>query len=259
MEFIDTHTHLFSEEFNADRQQTIQRALHARVKKMLLPNIDLTSIKDLKEFVALDPEHCLPMMGLHPCSVNASYNEDLAIIERELYDNEAFYIAVGEIGMDLYWDKTTLEWQSDAFVRQCEWAVELGKAVSIHTRSATYETIKLLKSMKKAPAGVFHCFTGSLEEANEILKLGFHLGIGGVLTFKNSKLHEVLKNVPLERLVLETDSPYLSPVPHRGKRNESAYIPLIAEKLAEVYDVDVITIASQTTSNAKQVFGLKDH
>lgn len=253
MYFIDTHTHLFSEEFNEDGLAVIHRAIQARVKRLLLPNIDVSSIEALKSFKALDPEHCLPMMGLHPCSVNENYKADLQIIEKELFGGTN-YIGVGEIGLDLYWDKTTLDWQSDAFLLQCQWAVDLDKAVSIHTRSATYEAIKLLKSMPKVPKGVFHCFSGSLEEAKEILKLGFYLGIGGVVTFKNSKLHEVLEHVPLDRIVLETDSPYLSPVPYRGKRNESAYIPLVAEKLAEIYRVDVLTIARQTSLNAESVF-----
>lgn len=256
MQFIDTHTHLFAEEFSSDGLQVINRALQARVQKMLLPNIDVSSIDSLKEFVALDPVHCLPMMGLHPCSVTVDYLKDLEIIKKELFDCPDYYIGVGEIGMDLYWDKSTQELQADAFLKQCEWACELDKAISVHTRSATYETIKLLKSMKNKPGGVFHCFTGSLEEAHEILKLGFYLGIGGVLTFKNSNLPDTLKHIPLDKLVLETDSPYLSPMPYRGKRNESAYIPFIAEKLAEIYEVDVMNIAEITTDNANRVFGM---
>lgn len=255
MYFIDTHTHLFSEEFDQDALPVIHRAIQARVKRLLLPNIDVGSIEALKKFTALDPEHCLPMMGLHPCSVGENYKADLEIIKNELFGSQD-YAGVGEIGIDLYWDKSTFEWQSEAFLTQCQWAVDLDKAVSIHTRSATYETIKLLKSMPKVPKGVFHCFTGSMEEATEILKLGFYLGIGGVVTFKNSKLHEVLTHIPLDRIVLETDSPYLSPVPHRGQRNESAYIPLIAERLSEIYDVSVLKIAEQTSANALAVFGI---
>lgn len=256
MNFIDTHTHLFAEEFLGDEKAIIQRAIHARVNRMLLPNIDETSIDVLKKFYSLDPEHCLPMMGCHPCSIKENYKEVLDLIKKELF-SESVYIGVGEIGLDLYWDKTTYEWQVDAFIQQCSWAVELDMAVSIHTRSATYETIKALKSMKVHPKGVFHCFSGSVEEADEILKLGHYLGIGGVVTFKNSGLNNVLKNVPLERLVLETDSPYLAPVPYRGKRNESSYIPLIAEKLAEIYNVSVERIAEVTTENAIRVFNLK--
>ncbi|HEY1046367.1 MAG TPA: TatD family hydrolase [Bacteroidia bacterium] len=253
MEFIDSHTHLFAEEFDNDRLETINRAKQARLKYLLLPNIDETSIDALKSFSALDPSICLPMMGLHPCSVKENYKEVLDVIKNELFSGFK-YFGVGEIGIDLFWDKSTKEFQEDAFKIQCEWAIELNMGVSIHTRSATYETIKVLKSMKAIPRGVFHCFTGSVEEANEILKLGMYLGIGGVLTFKNSGLSETLKHVPLDKIVLETDSPYLSPVPYRGKRNESAYIPLIAEKLAEVYEVSVERIAEVSTANAKAVF-----
>jgi TatD DNase family protein len=255
MVFADTHTHLFVEEFDTDREAVLHRAIQSRVKTLLLPNIDETSIEALKSFSALDTEHCFPMMGLHPCSVKENYKEVLEWILKEL-DSGFKYYGVGEIGMDLYWDKTTVDWQSEAFITQCTWAVERQLGVSIHTRSATYEAIKLLKQMKEVPRGVFHCFSGSFEEAQEIIKLGFCLGIGGVVTFKNSGLPEVLKRIPLEHLVLETDSPYLSPVPYRGKRNESAYIPHVAEKLSEVYGVSVERVAEVTTANSKRVFGV---
>jgi len=253
MEFIDTHTHLFAEEFINEQEAVINRALKSRVKKLLLPNIDIGSIQALKSFAELAPENCYPMMGLHPCSVTKNYEHDLAVIKDELYSSYRYY-GVGEIGLDLYWDKTFRESQEKAFVKQCEWAVELDLPVSIHTRSATYDTIKCLKSMKKMPVGVFHCFSGSMEEAEEILKLGLYLGIGGVVTFKNSALHEILRKVPLESIVLETDAPYLSPVPYRGKRNESSYIPYIAEKLSEIYQLSVERIAETTTYNAKIIF-----
>ncbi len=254
MEYIDTHTHLFAEEFAQDPVAVINHALKAKVKKFLLPNIDVESIQALRSFTELAPENCFPMMGLHPCSVGEDYIHALAVIKEELYNNK--YYGVGEIGLDLFWDKTHLESQQKVFIAQCEWAVELGLAVSMHTRSATHETIKCLKSMKTMPAGVFHCFSGSREEADEILKLGFYLGIGGVVTFKNSSLNQVLQHVPLDRIVLETDSPYLAPVPFRGKRNESAYIPYIAEKLAEIYQVPVQRIADVTTENAITVFNI---
>lgn len=253
MFFVDTHTHLFTEEFNGERTAIINRAVNARVRKMLLPNIDETSIEALKSFAALDTEHCFPMMGLHPCSVKENYKDVLSDIKKELFSDYKYY-GVGEIGLDLYWDKTTLDWQLDAFKEQCEWAIELDLAVSIHTRSATYEAIKLLKSMKQAPKGVFHCFSGSVEEAREIIKLGHYLGIGGVLTFKNAGLPEVLKEFSLDNIVLETDSPYLAPMPFRGKRNESAYIPFIAEKLADIYGVSAATVAEITTANALKIF-----
>jgi TatD DNase family protein len=255
MEFVDTHTHLFAEEFMPDQLATINRALKARVKTLLLPNIDVESIQALKSFSELAPDNCYPMMGLHPCSVKTDDHETLKVIKDELYSSYRYY-GVGEIGIDLYWDKTTLGAQKAAFITQCEWAVELELPVSIHTRSATHEVIKCLKTMKKMPAGVFHCFSGSREEADDILKLGFYFGIGGVVTFKNSGLNDVLKHVPLDRIVLETDSPYLAPVPFRGKRNESAYIPYIAEKLADIYEVSVERVAEITTQSGKSIFKL---
>lgn len=255
MEFADTHTHLFTEEFAADKAFVIERALGAGVKSILLPNIDAGSIDDLKAFAAISPEHCYPMMGLHPCSVKEDYNEQLETVRRELFSSYRYY-GVGEIGMDLYWDKSTLEMQKAALLQQCGWAVELDIPVSLHTRDAVGETIACLKSMDNRPKGVFHCFTGSAAEAEEIISLGYYLGIGGVVTFKNSHLPQVLREVPLEYIVLETDSPYLAPVPYRGKRNESAYIPHIAAKLAEIYSVSIESVAATTTATAKSVFNL---
>lgn len=255
MYFIDSHTHLFTEEFETDAEAVMHRATQARLKYLLLPNIDETSISALKKTSEAFPGLCLPMMGLHPCSVKENYREVLEIVKTELYSNYK-YCGVGEIGIDLYWDKSTAEIQQEAFAEQCRMATDLNLGVSIHTRSATYETIRVLKSLDQTPRGVFHCFTGSLEEAKEIIKLDMFLGIGGVLTFKNAGLPETLRQVPLERLVLETDSPYLAPVPFRGKRNESSYIPLIAEKLSEIYQVPVEQVAAVTSANAEQVFGL---
>jgi TatD DNase family protein len=253
MEFVDTHSHLFSEEFDSDRLASINRALDVRVKTILLPNIDVETIGRLKEFSVLAPQNCLPMMGLHPCSVTANYKEQLSHIEAELFSDYKYY-GVGEIGLDFYWDKTFAEEQRVAFVQQCTWAADLDLGVSIHTRSATYDAIAAIKTMKQKPRGVFHCFSGSLEEANEIIKLGFKLGIGGVLTYKNSNLPEILRQLSLDDIVLETDAPYLPPVPYRGKRNESSYIPLIAEKLSDVFGVSIETIANNTTFNAREVF-----
>lgn len=255
MEFIDTHTHLFTEEFNMDRDAMVQRAIQSRVKTMLLPNIDLGSIDALKACCDANTFNCLPMMGLHPSSVDADYKTALHVIQTEL-DSGYRYMAVGEIGIDLYWDKSLFELQKDAFVTQCNWAVERQMAVSIHTRSATYETIACLKQMKTMPKGVFHCFSGSEEEAREIIKLGFKLGIGGVVTYKNANLPEVLKAIGPDHLVLETDAPYLPPVPYRGKRNESSYIPFVAEKLSHIFGISVETVAQITTAGAKAVFGI---
>ncbi|MEZ4805455.1 MAG: TatD family hydrolase [Bacteroidia bacterium] len=255
MEFIDTHTHLFAEEFYQDRNEVLERALKAKVTRMLLPNIDSSSIQALKDTVAISPEHFIPMMGLHPSSVKEDYINELELIEKELFSQYP-YKGVGEIGIDLYWDKSTLEIQKKAFVKQCEWAVELDLAVSMHTREANREVLDCLKSMNVMPKGVFHCFSGTIEEAKEVIELGFKLGIGGVVSFKNSNLPELLKEIPLDRIVLETDSPYLAPMPYRGKRNESSYIPFIAEKLSDIYNVSIEQIAIQTSTNAMDVFNL---
>lgn len=255
MKFVDTHTHLFSEEFDDDRAEVIKKAINSGVELMLLPNIESSTIGALKQCEAIAPGNCMPMMGLHPSSVGENYEIELHNIKEELFSGYR-YIGVGEIGIDLYWDQTTLEIQKQAFITQCQWAVELDLAVSIHTRNAVNETIDCLRSLKKMPKGVFHCFTGTIEEANIISELGFKLGIGGVLTYKNSTLPEVLKSISPDCLVLETDSPYLPPIPYRGKRNDSSYIPIIAEKLASVYGMSIKDIADISTYNAENTFAL---
>ena len=254
MEFVDTHSHLFSEEFDSDKRASINRALDARVRTILLPNIDVETIGRLKEFSDLAPQNCLPMMGLHPCSVTAKYKEQLSHIEAELFSDYKYY-GVGEIGLDFYWDKTFAEEQRIAFVQQCTWAAELDLGVSIHTRSATYDAIAAIKTMKQKPRGIFHCFSGSYESAKEIINAGFYLGIGGVVTYKNAGLVNVLSQIDLEHLVLETDAPYLSPVPFRGKRNESSYLKYIVEKVAEIKNCSVETVAKITSENAEKIFG----
>ncbi|MBI3235412.1 MAG: TatD family hydrolase [Bacteroidetes bacterium] len=254
---IDTHTHLFNPEFDNDRVEVIERAFKNRVKYMLLPNVDVETIDRLKENAKLYPENCLPLMGIHPCSVNENYKSSLDVIEMELFSNN--YFGVGEIGLDLYWDKTFKEEQAEAFITQLKWARQLNLATSMHTRDATYWAIDLIKKEKlEGLKGVFHCFTGSLEEANEIIKLGFSLGIGGVVTYKNTNLRETLKNIPIEHIVLETDAPYLSPVPYRGKRNEPSYLKEVVQVLSEVYQCSVGEIEKQTSENAINIFGLKD-
>lgn len=253
MYFIDTHTHLFTEEFDEDRDQIIERAINNGVERMLLPNIDSSTIAALQNTIERYKSNCLPMMGLHPGSVKENYRNELIIIKDELFKNNS-YIAVGEIGIDLYWDKSFIEEQKEVFITQCEWAVELDLPISIHTRSAFIEVIECLNSMSKIPKGIFHCFTGNKEEADIITALGFKLGIGGVVTYKNSLLPEVLRQLSLDSLVLETDSPYLPPVPHRGKRNESAYIPIIAQKLSDIFGVNIESVSQITSANAKQIF-----
>ena len=254
MEFIDTHTHLFTEEFDRDRSETVINAIAAGVNKLLLPNIDVDSIPALLKLAADFPGNCFPMMGLHPCSVKENWESDLKIIRTQLESGK--YFAVGEIGMDLYWDKSTLGIQKEAFTRQIEWAKELKLPIAIHVRDAFEETFAVVDELNDDDlTGVFHCFTGTVEQAKHIINYGgFKLGIGGVLTFKNSELDKTIAEIDLEHLVLETDSPYLAPVPHRGKRNESKYIPLIAEKLAIVKGVSMEEVACVTTQNAQQLF-----
>jgi len=255
LHWIDTHTHLFDEEFLEDIETVIERSILLGVDKMMLPNIDLETIELTKALALKYPENCFAMMGIHPCSVSEHYKLHLDQIEKELFSDFKYY-GVGEIGIDLHWDKTTENIQNRVFIKQCEWAAELNLPVSIHTRNATHQTIQLVKKMDKKPSGVFHCFSGSIEEAKEIIDLGFYLGIGGVVTYKNSTLGDIVKEIGLQHLVLETDSPYLPPTPHRGKRNESSYIPLIGEKLSFVFETTIENIAETTTKNARAVFGI---
>jgi len=254
--FIDTHTHLFSDSFNDDRNEVVQRAIDAGINKMLLPNIDVTSIEATLNLAKQFPKNCFPMMGLHPGSVNANIENDLAIIKTALYQNSC--VAVGEIGMDLYWETTYLEEQKFAFREQIAWAKELKLPIVIHARDAFEEIFEILDELNDDHlTGVFHCFTGTLEQARHIQNYGgFKLGIGGVVTYKKSELPEVLSIISLTELVLETDSPYLPPVPFRGKRNESSYILHVAKKLAEIYGLPVKRIEEQTTLNAQLLFNL---
>lgn len=257
MTLIDTHTHLYEEQFDADRTEMIERAVANGVSKMIIPNVDSTTIKGMMDLVHQFPQNVFQMMGLHPCYVKPeTYKNELEIIREHLFDKEFSFSAVGEIGLDLYWDKTTLDVQKEAFELQCDWAIQKNLPVAIHSRDSTHILIEILKKRKENPKGVFHCFTGSVEEAKEILKLGFYLGIGGVVTYKNTHLRDTLKQLPLDRIVLETDSPYLPPVPYRGKRNESAYTKLVAETLCTVYEKGLEEIAAVTTQNAKNLFDI---
>ena len=251
---IDTHSHIYSEEFDADRDEVILRAQHAGVTKIILPNVDSDSLPRLLKLEARYPDYCYAAVGLHPESVKENYQKELDVIREELERRR--YIAVGEIGIDLYWDKTYQTEQILAFQTQVEWAIEFNLPVIIHVRNSHNETIQALKPYAgKGLKGIFHCFGGTPEEAAEIFSLGdFKLGIGGVVTFKNSGLAASLMHIPPENLVLETDSPYLTPAPFRGKRNESAYTVLVAEKLAQVYDMSVGEIDRITTENARKLF-----
>ena len=253
---IDTHAHLYANEFDNDRAVVIENALKNGVKKMLLPNIDLESIEGLHQLAETYPQICYPMMGLHPTSVNNNFKSVLT--EMKTFIDSKNYIAIGEIGMDLYWDKTYINEQAEALKIQIEWAKEKKLPVVIHVREAFDEIFEVIDPLNDDNLfGVFHCFTGTLEQAKKILNYGgFKLGVGGVLTFKNSGLDQVIKGVGLEHLVLETDAPYLAPTPHRGKRNESAYVTIIADKLADVKGVSGAEINKITTQNAKTVFNL---
>jgi len=252
--FVDTHTHLYSKEFKQDRESLIKKAISAGIRRFYLPNINSESIAAMLELEKQFPENCFPMMGLHPCDVNASVDEELKIV-REWLEKRKF-IAVGEIGIDLYWDKTFFEQQKKAFRTQIEWALEYHYPVSIHCREAFDEIYALLTEFKQLPKAVFHCFSGNLEQANKIIALGnFKLGIGGVVTFKNAGLDKVIEQIPLEHLVLETDAPYLAPVPFRGKRNEPAYMLEVAKKIADIKNVSLDEVGKASTANAEYIFG----
>jgi len=257
MQFIDTHSHLYSSQFDEDRTQAINEAISAGVSTILLPNISSEYTKGMLELCDEFPENCFPMMGLHPCDVNEdNIDAELLHVEQELAKGK--YIAVGEIGLDLYWDKTKLEIQKKAFIHQIELAKKHKLPIAIHVRDSFTEAIEIVEKLNDENLrGVFHCFTGSVEDAQRVINLGnFYLGIGGVLTFKNSGLDKTIVDIELQHLILETDAPYLAPTPFRGKRNESKYIVNIAEKLAEVQQIEIEDVAKITTLNAKKLFGL---
>ena len=255
MIFTDTHTHLCSEEFDQDRTEMIQRAIAAGVPRFFIPSIDSSGTQKMYDLEAQFPDNVRLMIGLHPCYVKDNYLEELAHVEAQLGLHK-FY-AIGEIGIDLYWDKTTLAIQKTAFQRQIQLAKQHKLAINIHCRDAFDEVFELLE-LEKSPDlfGIFHCFSGDLEQAKRAISFGLKLGIGGVATFKNGKIDQFLNEIDLEHIVLETDSPYLAPVPHRGKRNESSYAVLVAQKLAELYDIPLSEIARITTENSKAIFGI---
>jgi TatD DNase family protein len=251
--FIDTHTHLYSEEFNEDRTAVINTAISNSVTKLYLPNIDSNSIDGMLQLEKEFPDNCFAMMGLHPCSVKENYLDELTIVKKWL--DKRKFIAIGEIGIDLYWDKTFIAEQEIAFKKQIDWALEYNYSIVIHCRNAFDEIFTILQSYSKLPKGIFHCFSGDVEQAQKILALkNFKLGIGGVLTFKNSGLDKVVETISIEDIVLETDSPYLAPMPYRGKRNESSYIPLIAKKVAELKNISIEEVENVTTNNANFIF-----
>ena len=257
MRLIDTHSHLFLEEFSEDLPQVIERARSAGITHIFMPNIDSTTIDSMLSVCNAYKDYCFPMIGLHPTSVNADYEKELEIVARELKSFNK-YIAIGEIGMDLYWDKTFLKEQQIALDKQINWALEYDLPVVIHCRDAFGYIYNVLEPYKNTSLkGVFHSFTGTDDEAARILEFsGFLIGINGVVTFKKSRLPEVLTKIPLEKIVLETDSPYLTPVPNRGKRNESAYVKDTLMKISEIYRMSPETVGSVTSENALKVFGM---
>ncbi len=251
--FIDTHTHLYDEQFDNDRAAIIEKAVAAGVSEMHLPNCDKNTIPKMMDMVAKWPQHCFPMMGLHPCYVKEDFEKELAIVA-EWLTKDKFY-AVGEIGLDYYWDKTFVPQQKIAFNRQMDLALMHNLPIVIHTRDSMDDGIEMVRAKQTGQLrGIFHCFGGSLEQAQAIIDVGFYLGIGGVATFKKSELRETLKSIPLEHIVLETDAPYLAPVPYRGKRNESSYIPLIAQLIADVKECALSEVETITTENANKIF-----
>ncbi len=258
MKFVDTHTHLYAEEFDADRSEVVARALEAGVTRLLLPDIDTLSRPALQAMAA-EYSCCTPMVGLHPTSVNENpaWREELAAVDALLLEDASRYCAVGEIGLDLYWSKEFEAQQSEAFIHQVEAALSYNLPVAIHCRDAWQLLIELLTPFaSRGLRGVMHAFTGTIEDYHALLKLGdFVFGIGGVVTFKRSALAEVVASMSLQHIVLETDAPYLTPTPHRGKRNESSYIPLVAKCVAELHAVTLEEVAEVTTDNACRVFG----
>jgi TatD DNase family protein len=252
MEFIDSHAHIYLSEFDEDRTEILERASHGGVKKIFLPAIDSSTHNAMLQVTANYP-NCIPMMGLHPCSVKEDYENELIVVSDYLKQRK--FVAIGEIGLDFYWDKTFTHQQYDAFHKQIQLAQYYQLPIVIHSRNATDECIDVVKQYPGIN-GIFHCFSGNLQQAQQLIDLGFLLGIGGVVTFKNAGLDKVIEHLSADNLVLETDAPYLAPVPYRGKRNESSYLPLIAEKVAGLLNQPLNEVAAITTNNAIKLFGL---
>jgi TatD DNase family protein len=247
---IDTHAHIYAPEFASDRDEMLERAFSNGLSSIWMPNIDHTSIDGMLELEVKYPERCLPMMGLHPCYVNQDFEKELQLVEKWL--NKRSFLAIGEIGLDFYWDTTYRAQQEEAFRIQVRWAQQHGLPIVIHCRNSFRETVAILEEMALPDLrGIFHCFTGDLDDARKVIDLHFLLGIGGVATFKNGGLDKVLPHVDLDHLVLETDSPYLAPVPHRGKRNESGYLPLVARRVADLKQTSQQEVEKVTTRNAR--------
>jgi TatD DNase family protein len=253
MLLTDTHTHLYYETDEVKQAALLQRCFDQGIDRLFLPNVDVASISRIDELVSRYPENCFAMSGLHPCEVREDYAAVLAEIKSSIPARKIY--AIGEIGIDLYWDKSTLKYQQEAFAEQISWAKEMGLPIVIHCREAFDEVFEVLEQHKDEKLfGILHCFTGNLEQAKRCIDLGFYLGIGGVLTYKKAGLDLVLYDIPLEHVVLETDSPYLAPVPFRGKPNESSYLIHIAKKVAEIYQLSIEEVAAITTANSRKIF-----
>jgi len=255
--FIDTHAHLYVEQFDEDRDEMVKRAIDNGVSKLFLPNIDIASIPKMEQMVKDYPGVCYSMMGIHPCDVVQDWEKQLQ--EMKSYYKKGHHIAIGEIGIDLYWDKSLQKEQTEAFRAQIQWAKEEKLPIVIHARDSFDEIFEVVDQENDEHLfGVFHCFTGTEEQARKIIDYGgFKMGIGGVVTFKNSGVDKAIQNIDLSHFILETDAPYLAPAPYRGKRNESAYIPLIAKKLSDIYAVSEEEIGRITTQNALNLFNIK--
>jgi len=255
MKLIDTHAHIYLDEFGNDIEEIITRAKEQGVDRIMMPAIDSTTHSSMVKLGETYPGNCISMMGLHPCSVKDNYLEELKIAED--YLSKLKFVAVGEIGLDLYWDISFKDQQYEAFNRQIGWALHYDLPIVVHSRNATDECIQVVKGHQKGKLkGVFHCFSGTLEQAQEIINLGFYLGIGGVLTYKNAGLDKVIREIDPMHIVLETDAPYLTPVPFRGKRNESSYLTYVLQKLADLKETNVEVVAAITTNNAEKLFAL---
>ena len=249
LQIIETHAHIYDETYLEDRDQMLEKAFSAGVSQIWMPNCAAETIQGMMALAEQYPAQCFPMIGLHPCYVKEDFEKELAIVEEWL--NKYQFIAIGEIGMDLYWDKTFVKQQEEAFLYQCQLAKKHNLWIDIHSRNAFWETVALIeKNADPNLKGIFHCFTGTLEEAQKAIELGFLLGIGGVATFKNGGLDKILPNIDLTSIVLETDAPYLAPVPYRGKRNEPSYLTVIAQKVADMMACSIEAVIEQTTKNA---------
>ncbi|MBR2617776.1 MAG: TatD family hydrolase [Paludibacteraceae bacterium] len=253
---IDTHTHIYDEAFADDADLIVSRALEAGVTHVILPNVDASTVDKMRAFAHKYPTFCSMMMGIHPTEIGENYQTELAVFDAEIQKRADDYVAIGEIGLDLYWDKTYLEQQKRAFEYQVDVAIQLDKPICIHSREAFHEIVDSLKKFSSAKLrGVFHCFTGTPEMAVQIARLGdFYYGIGGPATYKNARFIDQMPQIPLSRILLETDAPYLPPVPHRGKRNEPSYVVYVAQKLAQVYNISLSELEKQVNQNVKTLF-----